>query len=121
MDFSAPTGTEIYATGDGVITDVKTSYSGYGKHIKVNHGFGYTTLYAHLNGFNVRVGQKVKRGEVIGYCGSTGTSTAPHLHYEVHHKGKKVNPQFYYFQEDLSPEEYDRMIEISINTNKTFD
>lgn len=121
MDFSAPTGTEIYATGDGVVVDVKTSYSGYGKHIRVDHGFGYLTLYAHLNEFNVKKGQKVKRGEIIGYCGSTGTSTAPHLHYEVHHKNKKVNPQFYYFQEDLTPEEYDRMIEISLNTNKTFD
>lgn len=121
MDFSAPTGTEIYVTGDGVVVDVKSSFSGYGKHIRVDHGFGYRTLYAHLSGFNVKVGQKVKRGEVIGYCGSTGTSTAPHLHYEVHLKGKKVNPQFYYFQEDLSPEEYDRMIEISTNTNKTFD
>lgn len=121
MDFSAPTGTEIYATGDGVVVDVKTSYSGYGKHIRVDHGFGYLTLYAHLNDFNVKKGQKVKRGEIIGYCGSTGTSTAPHLHYEVHHKNKKVNPQFYYFQEDLTSEEYDRMIEISLNTNKTFD
>jgi murein DD-endopeptidase MepM/ murein hydrolase activator NlpD len=121
MDFSAPTGTEIYATGDGVVVDVKTSYSGYGKHIRVDHGFGYLTLYAHLNDFNVKKGQKVKRGEIIGYCGSTGTSTAPHLHYEVHHKNKKVNPQFYYFQEDLTPEEYDRMIENSLNTNKTFD
>ncbi len=121
MDFTAPTGTEIYATGDGVVKEVKTSYSGYGKHVRIDHGFGYVTLYAHLNDFNVKVGQKVKRGEIIGFCGSTGTSTAPHLHYEVHHKGKKVNPQLYYFQEDLSAEEYERMIAISLNTNKTFD
>lgn len=121
MDFSAPTGTEIYATGDGVVAAVETSYSGYGKHVKIDHGFGYRSIYGHMSKFNVKVGQHVKRGDVIGYVGSTGTSTAPHLHYEVMVKGKKVNPQFYYFQEDLSPDEYDRMIEISTNTNKTFD
>jgi murein DD-endopeptidase MepM/ murein hydrolase activator NlpD len=121
MDFSAPTGTEIYATGDGVVSDVSTSYSGYGKHISINHGFGYQSLYAHLSEFCVRPGQSVKRGDVIGKVGSTGTSTAPHLHYEVCIRGKKVNPQLYYFQEDLTADEYDRMIEISSNTNKTFD
>jgi len=121
MDFSAHAGTEIFATGDGVVTAVETSYSGYGKHVKIDHGFGYGSLYAHMSSFNVKVGQHVKRGDVIGYVGSTGTSTAPHVHYEVILKGKKVNPQFYYFQEGLSAEEYDRMIEISTNTNKTFD
>ncbi|MCQ2230150.1 MAG: M23 family metallopeptidase [Bacteroidales bacterium] len=121
MDFSAPTGTEIYATGDGVVTTVQTSFSGYGKHVKIDHGFGYTSIYAHMSKFNVKPGQKVKRGDVIGFVGSTGTSTAPHLHYEVMVKGKKVNPQLYYFQEDLAPDEYDRMVEISTNTNKTFD
>ncbi len=121
MDFAAPSGTEIYATGDGVVTQVQTSYSGYGKHIKIDHGFGYQTIYGHMSSFNVKVGQHVKRGDVIGYVGSTGTSTAPHLHYEVVHKGKKVNPQFYYFQEDLSTDEFERMIEISNNSNKTFD
>ncbi len=121
MDFSAPSGTEIFATGDGTVTAVETAFSGYGKHVKIDHGFGYQTIYGHMNKFNVKVGQKVKRGDVIGYVGSTGTSTAPHLHYEVSLKGQKVNPQFYYFQEDLTPDEYDRMIEISTNTNKTFD
>lgn len=121
MDFSAPTGTEIYATGDGVVTDVTTSFSGYGKHIRIDHGFGYQSLYAHMSQFKVKKGQKVKRGDVIGLVGSTGTSTAPHLHYEIRLKNKKVNPQFYYFQESLTPEEYDKMIEISTNTNKTFD
>ncbi|MCQ2205034.1 MAG: M23 family metallopeptidase [Bacteroidales bacterium] len=121
MDFSAPTGTEIYATGDGVVTTVATAFSGYGKHVKIDHGFGYGSIYGHMSKFNVKVGQKVKRGDVIGYVGSTGTSTAPHLHYEVVLKDKKVNPQFYYFQEDLTAEEYDRMIEISTNSNKTFD
>lgn len=121
MDFSAPTGTEIFATGDGVVTTVKTSFSGYGMHVEIDHGFGYKSLYAHLSKFHCKVGQKVKRGDVIGYVGSTGTSTAPHLHYEVKVKDKQVNPQFYYFQESLTPEEYDRMIEISVNSNRTFD
>lgn len=121
MDFSAPAGTEIYATGDGVVSTVKTAFSGYGMHVKIDHGFGYESVYAHMSKFNCKVGQKVKRGDVIGFVGSTGTSTAPHLHYEVQLKGKKVNPQFYYFQEDLTPEEYERMIEISVNSNRTFD
>ncbi len=121
MDFSAPTGTEIYATGDGVVSVVETSYSGYGKHVKIDHGFGYQTIYAHMNSFKVRVGQKVKRGDIIGTVGSTGLSTGPHLHYEVLKKGTKVNPQLYYFQEDLDAEEYERMIEISTNSNRTFD
>ncbi len=121
MDFSAPAGTEIYATGDGVVSTVKTAFSGYGMHVKIDHGFGYESVYAHMSKFNCKVGQKVKRGDIIGFVGSTGTSTAPHLHYEVQLKGKKVNPQFYYFQEDLTPEEYERMIEISVNSNRTFD
>ena len=114
MDFSAPIGTEVYATGDGTVSMVETSYSGYGKHVKINHGFGYESIYAHMSKFNVKVGQKVKRGDVIGYVGSTGISTGPHLHYEV-------NPQLYYFQEDLDPDDYERMIEISTNSNRTFD
>ena len=112
MDFTAPTGTEIYATGDGVVTVVENSLRGYGKRIVVDHGFGYKSLYAHLNEFNVQKGQKVKRGEVIGFVGSTGTSTAPHLHYEVFKNNKKVNPVHYYFN-DLTPEEFDKMIFIS--------
>ncbi len=121
MDFSAPVGTEIYATGDGVVTCVETSYSGYGKHIKISHGFGYETIYGHMSGFKVKVGQKVKRGDVIGYVGSTGISTGPHVHYEVVKKGQKVNPQLYYFQEDLDADDYERMIDISTNSNRTFD
>ena len=121
MDFSAPIGTEVYATGDGTVSVVETSYSGYGKHVKINHGFGYESIYAHMSKFNVKVGQKVKRGDVIGYVGSTGISTGPHLHYEVVKKGQKVNPQLYYFQEDLDPDDYERMIEISTNSNRTFD
>ncbi len=121
MDFSAPIGTEIYATADGKVTKITTEKTGYGKRIEVDHGFGYKTLYAHLDKFNVKKGQKVKRGEIIGEVGNTGGSTAPHLHYEVHVKGKKVNPQHYYFKEDLTAEQYDKMIQISSNSNQTFD
>ena len=120
MDFTASTGTEIYATGDGVVEVVKTSMRGYGKKIIIDHGFGFKTLYAHLSGFNVRKGKKVKRGEVIGFVGSTGTSTAPHLHYEVLKNGKKVNPVHYYFN-DLSADEFDKMIFISSNSGQSFD
>lgn len=119
MDFTASTGTEVYATGDGVI-ELASSMRGYGKRIVINHGFGYKSLYAHLNGFNVREGQKVKRGEVIGFVGSTGISTAPHLHYEVFKNNQKVNPVHYYFN-DLSPDEFDKMIFISSNSGQSFD
>ena len=120
MDFTAPTGTVIYATGDGVIKSVKKSRRGYGNHIVMDHGFGYETLYGHMSKFNVRRGQKVKRGDIIGYVGNTGTSTAPHLHYEVWKDGKKINPINYYFN-DLTPEEYDKMIELSSSSNQSFD
>ena len=119
MDFSANIGTPIYATGDGVVKKVGWQ-SGYGKIIVIDHGFGYETWYAHLNKYNVRTGQKVVRGEVIGEVGNTGKSTGPHLHYEVHLKGKVVNPVNYYFM-DLSAEEYDRMIELAANQGKVFD
>ena len=119
MDFSANIGTPVYATGDGVVKKVGWQ-SGYGKIIIINHGFGYETWYAHLNKYNVRVGQKVVRGEVIGEVGNTGKSTGPHLHYEVHVKGKVVNPVNYYFM-DLSAEEYDKMIELAANQGKVFD
>lgn len=121
MDFSAPIGTDVYATGEGVVTKITDEKTGYGKRIEIDHGFNYTTLYAHLDRFNVKVGQKVKRGDVIGFVGNTGGSTAPHLHYEVHVKGRKVNPQHYYFKEDLTAEQYERMINISSNSNQTFD
>jgi murein DD-endopeptidase MepM/ murein hydrolase activator NlpD len=120
MDFTAPMGTEVYSTGDGTIESVESSKRGYGNKIVVNHGFGYKTLYAHLSGFNVKVGQKVKRGDVIGYVGNTGLSTAPHLHYEVHLNNKKVNPINYYFN-DLTASEYDKMIELSTKFGKSFD
>lgn len=120
MDFSAPTGTPIYATGNGKIKKIKYSRRGYGKHIIIDHGYGYETLYAHMSKYNVSRGQKVKRGEIIGYVGSTGTSVAPHLHYEVYKDGRKVNPVQYYYN-DLTPEEYDKMLELASKENQSFD
>lgn len=120
MDFSAKTGTEIYATGDGVISKVKKSKRGYGNYVKINHGFGYETLYAHMSKYIVKKGQRVKRGEVIGYVGNSGISTAPHLHYEVRKDNKKINPMNFYYN-DLSPEEYEKMLEISLQSNQSLD
>ncbi len=112
IDFSAPTGTPIYATGDGVVERKTGRMSGYGKVVKINHGYGYETLYAHCSKIIVRPGQKVKRGEIIGYVGNTGRSTGPHLHYEVIKNGKKINP-IHFFYQDLTPEEYEKVIEIA--------
>jgi murein DD-endopeptidase MepM/ murein hydrolase activator NlpD len=120
MDFTAPTGTEVYASGDGVVEEVKSSLRSYGKRVVIDHGFGYKTRYAHLNKFNVREGQKVKRGDVIGYVGNSGLSTAPHLHYEVEKNGEKVNPVHYYFN-DLTAKQYEKMISISRNSGQSFD
>ena len=120
IDFTAPQGTDIYVTGDGVVESLVTSKRGYGNHIIINHGFGYKTLYAHLDHFNVRVGQKVKRGEVIGFVGSTGASLAPHLHYEVEINGEKVDPVNFFFN-DLTSEGYDRIVEIATRTGQSFD
>ena len=119
-DFSAKTGTPIYATGDGRVITYKNSRSGYGKHIVIDHGYGYQTLYAHMSKIDVRKGQRVKRGDVIGYIGSSGRSTAPHLHYEVIKDGKKINPINFFFN-DLSPEEYESMLELSSHSNQSFD
>lgn len=120
MDFTSPTGTEVYSTGDGRVVRVIKSKRGYGNHVVIDHGFSYSTLYGHLSGFNVKVGQKIKRGSIIGYVGNTGDSTGPHLHYEVHYKNRPVNPQDFYYK-DLTPEEYEEMIRISTNTGQTFD
>jgi murein DD-endopeptidase MepM/ murein hydrolase activator NlpD len=120
VDFSAPQGTPIYATGNGTIKKLKKSRRGFGNHIVIDHGFGYKSLYAHMSKFNTRLNQKVKRGDIIGYVGNTGKSTAPHLHYEVHKNNKKVNPA-YYFHNDLSPEEFDRMLELAAQENQSFD
>jgi murein DD-endopeptidase MepM/ murein hydrolase activator NlpD len=120
MDFSAPIGTPIYATGDGTVERADNTAQGYGNHVVINHGFGYKTLYGHMSRFNVRPGKKVKRGEIIGYIGSTGISTAPHLHYEVIKGGNKINPINYYYN-DLSPAEYQAMIELASTSNQSFD
>jgi hypothetical protein len=120
MDFTAPLGTDVYVTGNGVVNKVLTSKRGLGNHIIINHGFGITSTYAHLDRFNVREGQKVKRGDIIGFVGSTGMSVAPHLHYEIKVNGANVDPVNYYFN-DLSAEEYDRMIEIASKTGQSFD
>jgi murein DD-endopeptidase MepM/ murein hydrolase activator NlpD len=117
VDFSAPKGTPIYATGDGVIKRVHTSFGGYGKQVEVNHGYGYVTKYAHMNAFNVTKGQKVKRGECIGYVGNTGKSTAPHLHYEVRKDGKKINPVHFFYQ-DLNPAEYEEILRLASIENQ---
>lgn len=120
MDFTAPIGTKVYATGDGVVKDVQSIGGGYGRWIMIDHGFDYETLYAHLSGFNVKIGDQVKRGSVIGYVGSSGTSTGPHVHYEVHKNGEPVNPQYYYFK-DLNAQEYEKMVSISSTIGQTFD
>jgi murein DD-endopeptidase MepM/ murein hydrolase activator NlpD len=120
MDFTAPAGTDVYATGNGTVVDVSSSQRGLGKHITIDHGFGYTSTYAHLSNFNVRVGQRVQRGDIIGYVGSTGMSVANHLHYEIKLNGINVDPVNYYF-EDLSSAEYEKMIEIASKTGQSFD
>jgi murein DD-endopeptidase MepM/ murein hydrolase activator NlpD len=120
MDFTSPTGTPIYATGDGKVLSVKSSRGGLGNNIVIDHGFGYTSVYGHLNSFNVKAGQKVERGDIIGFVGSTGMSTAPHLHYEVHLNGVPVDPVNYY-SNDLTAAEYEKMIEIASRTGQTFD
>jgi len=120
MDFSAPTGTEIFATGDGEVVKVRRSYTGYGRHIVIRHGFGYETLYAHMSKTLVKKGQNVKRGEVIGLVGNTGTSTTSHLHYEVSKDGKKVNPAHYYFN-DLTPEQYEILLKNAEIAHQSFD
>ena len=120
MDFSAKTGTPIYATGDGKIIKVKRSRRGHGNHVMIDHGYGYKTLYAHMSKYTVKKGQKVKRGDVIGYVGDTGMSTAPHLHYEVHKDGKKINPVNFYYN-DLTSDQYEKMLEISSQNNQSFD
>jgi murein DD-endopeptidase MepM/ murein hydrolase activator NlpD len=120
MDFTAPEGTDVYASGNGTVAAVVTTQRGLGKHIIIDHGFGYTSIYAHLRDFNVRVGQKVLRGDIIGYVGSTGQSVANHLHYEIKLNGVNVDPVNYYF-EDLTAAEYERMIEIASKTGQSFD
>lgn len=120
MDFTSPVGTEIHATGNGVVNKVEYDGRGYGNNVIISHGFGYQTLYGHMSKILVRPGQKVSRGDLIGYVGNTGTSTGPHLHYEVLKGGKPVNPVNYYYN-DLTPEEYQTMLEISSKAGQSFD
>lgn len=118
IDFAAAIGTPLYATADGVIDRLDVSFSGYGKMIEIDHGFGYRTRYAHMHGFAVRKGQKIKRGDLIGYVGDTGLSTAPHLHYEVFVNGVHANPVHYFFN-DLNPAEYEKIIELASIENQS--
>ncbi|WP_395044254.1 M23 family metallopeptidase [Flavobacterium sp.] len=120
MDFTAATGTPIYATGDGIIKNADNSLSGYGNHIEIEHGFGYLTLYGHLSSYKVSPGQRVKRGDVIGLVGSTGRSQAPHLHYEVHKDGEVVNPINFYYG-NISAAEYVAISKIANQENQSFD
>lgn len=118
VDFTAPTGTPIYATGNGVVVRAERNNYGYGRMIVIDHGYGYQTLYAHMSDIKVRRGQQVKRGEVIGTVGNTGTSTAPHLHYEIHRNDRAVNP-VHYFYNDLTPEEFEIIIERASRVNQS--
>ena len=120
LDFTATQGTPIYATGDGTVREAEFG-SGFGNNIIINHGYGYETLYGHLVRMKVRAGQRVKRGEVIGWVGSTGASTGPHCHYEVHINGRPVDP-VYFFYNDLSAEQYDRLLKLAATGSaKSFD
>lgn len=120
MDFTAKTGTPIYATGDGVVERADNTASGFGNHIVIRHGFGYETLYAHLSKYKCRSGQRIKRGDIIGYVGSTGRSEGPHLHYEVHKNGKIVNPLNFYYG-NISAVEYVAIAQAANQENQSFD
>ena len=120
LDFSAPQGTPIYATANGVVKTAGNLGNGYGNHVVINHGYGYETLYGHMFKVKAKSGQRVKRGEVIGWVGSTGKSTGPHCHYEVHKNGRPVDP-IYFFYNDLTPEQFDRMLKMAASSNQSFD
>jgi len=120
VDFSAPKGTEIYSTGDGVVVNARKSNRHYGNTIKIDHGYGYVTVYAHMEDFSVKKGEHVKRGQVIGTVGNTGKSTAPHLHYEVRKNGRPLNPIHYFFN-DLTPGEYEEVLILSQRPTQSLD
>jgi murein DD-endopeptidase MepM/ murein hydrolase activator NlpD len=120
MDFTAPRGTPVYASGDGVVSRADNSASGYGNHIRIDHGYGYESLYAHLYKYNVRANQKVKRGDLIGFIGSTGRSEAPHLHYEIFKDGERINPINFYYG-NLSAEEFSKLLEKALLENQSLD
>ncbi|WP_394750167.1 M23 family metallopeptidase [Spongiimicrobium salis] len=120
MDFTAPRGVPVYATGDGKVTRADNRSSGFGKHIRIEHGYGYMSLYAHLSKYNVKKGQKVKRGDLIGFVGNTGRSQAPHLHYEVWKDKDRINPINFYYG-SLSPEEFENMLRYAKQENQSLD
>ena len=120
MDFSAPKGTPVYATGDGVVVRADEGATGYGKHIRIDHGYGYVSLYAHLFKYNVKKNQKVKRGELIGFVGSTGRSEAPHCHYEIFKDDTRINPINFYYG-SLTAEEFNKLLENASLENQSLD
>ena len=120
MDFSAPKGTPVYATGDGKVIRADNGSSGYGKHIRIDHGYGYKTLYGHLSKYNVDRGQKVKRGDLIGFVGNTGRSEAPHLHYEVWKEEERINPINFYYG-SLTAKEFENMLKYAAQENQSLD
>ena len=120
LDFAAPQGTPIYATAEGTVILAGNVGNGYGNHVIIRHGYGYETLYGHMFKVKARVGQKVKRGEIIGYVGSTGKSTGPHCHYEVHKNDRPLDP-VYFFYNDLTPEQFDRLLKMAAASNQSFD
>jgi murein DD-endopeptidase MepM/ murein hydrolase activator NlpD len=120
LDFSAPQGTPIYATADGVVEVAGNLSNGYGNHVVIDHGYGYETLYGHMVRVKVKRGQRIKRGETIGYVGSTGKSTGPHCHYEVHKNGRKLDP-VYFFYNDLSPQQFDELLKRAASSNQSLD
>ena len=120
MDFTAPKGTPIYASGNGKVTRADNRSSGYGKHIRIDHDYGYLSLYGHLSRYNVKKGQKVKRGDLIGFVGSTGRSEAPHLHYEVWKDDSRINPINFYYG-SLTAEEFENMLKYANQENQSLD
>src|SRR5690554_360081 len=120
MDFTSPKGTPIYATGDGKVIRADNNASGYGKHIRIDHSYGYMSLYGHLSQYNVKSGQKVQRGDLIGFVGSTGRSEAPHLHYEVWKDDQRINPINFYYG-SLSAEEFEEMLKYASQENQSLD
>ncbi len=120
LDFAAPQGTPIYATADGVVKLAGNTGNGYGNYVVINHGYGYETLYGHQYRIKVKPGERVKRGEQIGWVGSTGKSTGPHVHYEVHKNGQHIDP-IYFFYNDLTPEQFDRILKMAASGNQSFD
>lgn len=120
MDFSAKRGTPIYATGDGTVSRADSRAAGFGKHVRIDHGFGYVTIYAHMDRYLVVKGDKIKRGDLIGYVGSSGRSVAPHLHYEIVKDGVKINPINFY-SGSLSPAEFEELVKVASQENQSLD